>query len=292
MKKAKFFGVTALLVFLGALVVSCGMSIEEVTAAVKEDVGKYLTDNSDSDFAPPVITALSLVKDEKDKTKYTGEIEFDFADSARKEKRIRHYLRNLVININDDDTVAWEFEGRMSEEELADMVREDVVENFTNKAHKDFKDKTQVGEFSLVRDREDSDNYTGIVEFDFADPERPAKRIRHYKRDITVTYDGGSGFTWDLGRMPVEELTDVVSESILENLRRRTSHPQTRKDVAVTKLTLIHKGGNEYTGSVSYKYSPPATSLSDYYGMRGIIRSFTSSIVVIYDGNGFSWEIK
>jgi len=90
--------------------------------------------------------------------------------------------------------------------------------------------------------------------------------------------------------MSTTELEEAVKQNIIEQLNENPD----AKGTEVVDFQLVHKGGNEYKGVIDLIIPNPVADLMNDWSEQDILKKnieVTYMVEVIYDGNGYSWQI-
>ena len=92
-------------------------------------------------------------------------------------------------------------------------------------------------------------------------------------------------------RMSTEELTEQVKQSIIETFAENDDMGK----IELVDLYLVHKGDNEYTGSVDVIIENPVADLLNDWSEQDILKKnieYSYKVDVVYDGENFTWEFR
>lgn len=155
-----------------------------------------------------------------------------------------------------------EEEKRMTDDQLRDDVRKTIEKKFAENP-----DQQNVHLKSMTLARQSGNDYAGMAIIDVAGLEE-----KHY---VKVTYDGRH-YSYDLGDqlpMSLDELRDAVGAMIESRYR---SNPKSA-NVHFKSMTLAHRSGNDYNGTVIAIVSGNEEQ---------------HPVHVHYDGSHYSYEVQ
>ena len=90
--------------------------------------------------------------------------------------------------------------------------------------------------------------------------------------------------------MSTTELEEAVKQNIIEQLNENPD----AKGTEVVDFQLVHKGGNEYKGVIDLITPNPVGDLFNKAFDQNTFKEkieVSYMVEVIYDGNGYSWQI-
>ena len=92
-------------------------------------------------------------------------------------------------------------------------------------------------------------------------------------------------------RMSTEELTKEVKQNMIEHFAENDDVA----DIKLVDLTLVHKGGNEYTGIADVIIENPVADMLNDLSELNILKKnieVAYSVEVIYDGESYHWKLE